>query len=55
MNPKNTDIDIDTIEYFMRKARVERSIAITRAFGGLVGMVKNIFSAPATGNVARCN
>ncbi len=54
MNMQNTKIDADTIEFFIRKARVERSIAITSAFGSLVGMVKNIFSAPATGDVARC-
>ncbi len=54
MNTQNTNIDFDTIEFFVRKARVERSIAITSAFGSLVGMVKNIFSAPAAGNVARC-
>ena len=54
MNTQNTDIDFDTIEFFMRKARVERSLAITNAFRSLAGMVKNIFTAPEAGNVARC-
>jgi hypothetical protein len=54
MNTQNANIDFDTIEFFMRKARVERSIAITSAFGNLAGMVKNIFSTPEAGNVARC-
>jgi hypothetical protein len=53
MKAKNTNIDVDTIDFFIRKAHTERSNAITSAFGGLVEMVKNIFTAPESGNVAR--
>jgi hypothetical protein len=40
MKAQNTNIDVDTIDFFIRKAHTERSIAITGAFGGLVEMVK---------------
>ncbi len=53
MNTPKTNIDADTIDFFIRKAHTERSMAITSAFGGLTEMVKNIFTAPEAGNVAR--
>ncbi len=53
MKDKNAHIDADVIEFYMRKAHTERSIAVTSAFGGLVEMVKNIFTAPEAGNMAR--
>ena len=53
MKAKNTHIDADVIDFYMRKAHTERSIAITTTFGGLIGMVKNIFTAPEAGNMAR--
>ncbi len=53
MKTQNTNIDADVIEFYMRKAHTERSIAFTGAFGGLVEMVKNIFTAPESGNMAR--
>jgi len=52
MNTQNTKIDVDTIDYFIRKAHTERSIAITSAFGELTEMVKNIFTDPDAGCVA---
>jgi len=52
MNTQNTKIDVDVIDFFIRKAHTERSIAITSAFGGLTEMVKNIFTAPDTGCTA---
>ena len=53
MKAQNTNIDADIIDFYVRKAHTERSIAITSAFGDLAGMVKNIFTAPEAGNVAR--
>ncbi len=53
MKDKNTNIDADTIDFYMRKAHTERSVAITGAFGELAGMVKNIFTAPEAGNMVR--
>lgn len=53
MKVQNTNIDVDTIDFFIRKAHTERSIAITSTFGGLVEMVKNIFTAPESGSMAR--
>jgi len=53
MNTQNTKIDVDTIDFFIRKAHAERSEAFTGAFAGLTGLVKNIFTAPDTGNMAR--
>ncbi len=53
MNTPSTKIDADTIDFYIRKAHTERSMAITSAFGGLTEMVKNIFTAPKAGNVAR--
>lgn len=53
MKAQNTNIDVDTIDFYMRKAHTERSIAFTSAFSGLAGMVKDIFTAPETGNMAR--
>lgn len=53
MNTPKTNIDVDTIDFYVRKAHTERSMAITSAFGGLTEMVKNIFTAPEAGNVAR--
>lgn len=53
MKTQNTNIDADVIDFYVRKARAERSIAFTSAFVGLAGMVKNIFTAPETGNMAR--
>ena len=53
MKTQNTNIDADIIDFYVRKAHTERSIAITGALGGLAGMVKNIFPAPESGNMAR--
>ncbi|MGI9512310.1 MAG: hypothetical protein ACR2OL_05365 [Anderseniella sp.] len=53
MKAKNSNIDADIIDFYMRKAHTERSIAFTSAFGGLAGMVKNFFTAPEAGNMAR--
>lgn len=53
MDTQSSKIDVDTIDFFIRKAHTERSEAITGAFGGLTEMVKNIFTAPETGNMAR--
>ncbi len=53
MDAKNYKVDVDTIDFFIRKAHTERSVAITDAFGGLADMVKNIFTAPDAGNMAR--
>ena len=53
MKAQNTNIDGDVIDFYMRKAHTERSLAFTSAFGDLVGMVKNIFTAPESGNMAR--
>lgn len=46
-------IDVDTIDFYIRKAHVERSDAITGTVGGLAEIVKNIFTAPDAGNVVR--
>jgi hypothetical protein len=53
MKAQNTNIDADIIDFYVHKAHTERSIAITSAFGDLAGMVKNIFTAPETGSMAR--
>ena len=53
MNMPNTKIDADTIDFYIRKAHAERSEAITSAFGGLTEMVKNTFTAPEAGKIAR--
>lgn len=53
MKTQNTNIDADIIDFYIRKAHTERSIAIASAFGGLAEMAKNIFTAPESGNVAR--
>ncbi len=53
MKAQNTKIDADVIDFYMRKAHSERSEAFTGALGGLAGMVKNIFTAPEAGNMAR--
>lgn len=53
MNAKIHKIDVDMIDFYIRKAHVERSDAITGAVGGLAEMVKNIFTAPDAGNVVR--
>ena len=53
MKEKNANIDADVIEFYMRKAHTERSEAFTSAFGGLTEMVKNIFTAPESGSMAR--
>ncbi len=53
MNANHKKIDVDTIDFFIRKAHTERSIAITSAFRGLTEMVKNTFTAPDAGCVAR--
>lgn len=53
MKAENTNIDVDTIDFYMRKAHTERSIAFTGAFSGLATMVKNIFTAPEADNMAR--
>ncbi len=53
MKAQNTNIDVDTIDFYMRKAHTERSIAFTGAFSGLFDMVKNIFTAPEAGDMAR--
>ena len=53
MKMQNTNIDADVIDFYIRKAHTERSIAITGALGDLAGMVKNIFTAPETGDMAR--
>ena len=53
MKTQNTNIDADIIDFYIRKAHTERSIAITNAFGGLAEIVKNIFTAPEASDVAR--
>ncbi|WP_337660523.1 hypothetical protein [Anderseniella sp. Alg231-50] len=53
MKTQNTNIDADVIDFYMRKAHTERSIAFTSAFGDLAEMVKNIFTAPENSNMAR--
>lgn len=53
MKTQNTNIDADVIDFYMRKAHSERSEAFTSAFSGLAAMVKNIFTAPEAGNMAR--
>ena len=53
MKTQNTNIDADIIDFYMRKAHSERSEAFTSALGGLAAMVKNIFTAPEAGNMAR--
>jgi len=53
MKAQNTNIDADVIDFYMRKAHSERSEAFTDALCGLAGMVKNIFTAPEAGNMAR--
>ena len=53
MDTQPSKIDVDTIDFFIRKAHKERSDAITGAFGGLTEMAKNIFTSPEAGNMAR--
>ena len=53
MSAQSNKIDVDRINFFIRKAHKERSEAITGAFAGLAEMAKNIFTSPASGNMAR--
>ena len=44
MRTENNTLDAEVIEHFMRKARVERSLAVAAMTRQAVDSVKNIFS-----------
>ena len=52
MRTENDTLDAEVIEHFMRKARVERSLAVAAMTRQAVDSVKNIFSSAGAGETA---
>ncbi len=52
MNADHNTLDANVIEHFMRKAHVERSLAVAAMTRQAVGSVKNIFSSAGAGETA---
>ena len=52
MRTENNTLDAEVIEHFMRKARVERSLAVATMTRQAVDSVKNIFSSAGAGETA---
>ena len=52
MRTEDNTLDAEVIEHFMRKARVERSLAVAAMTRQAVDSVKNIFSSAGAGETA---
>jgi len=52
MSTENNTLDANVIEHFMRKAHVERSLAVAAMTWQAVDSVNNIFSSAGAGETA---